>query len=80
MDLVAAMKEHTETGVELSVEERNLLSVGYKNLVGEHRKAWRAIMNVEHYMDSEDVAKSTTQEYRQKIEKELRAGRAIDEE
>ena len=33
-DMAAAMKSVTETGVELSNEERNLLSVAYKNVVG----------------------------------------------
>ena len=30
-EMVAAMKQVAEMGVELSVEERNLLSVAYKN-------------------------------------------------
>merc|ERR1712216_715302 len=33
--------------VELSVEERNLLSVAYKNAVGSRRAAWRIISSVE---------------------------------
>ena len=32
--MAASMKAVTETGVELSNEERNLLSVAYKNVVG----------------------------------------------
>ena len=32
---------------ELSVEERNLLSVAYKNAVGSRRAAWRIITSVE---------------------------------
>ena len=32
-DMTAAMKAVTEQGVELSNEERNLLSVAYKNVV-----------------------------------------------
>merc|ERR1712210_185889 len=34
-------------GAELSVEERNLLSVAYKNAVGSRRAAWRIITSVE---------------------------------
>merc|ERR1712046_158655 len=34
-------------GDELSVEERNLLSVAYKNAVGSRRAAWRIITSVE---------------------------------
>ena len=33
-DMAATMKEVTESGIELSNEERNLLSVAYKNVVG----------------------------------------------
>lgn len=33
-DMAAAMKAVTEQGLELSNEERNLLSVAYKNVVG----------------------------------------------
>jgi hypothetical protein len=32
---------------ELSVEERNLLSVAYKNLVGARRASWRTLQSVE---------------------------------
>merc|ERR1712046_1600 len=35
------------SGDELSVEERNLLSVAYKNAVGSRRAAWRIITSVE---------------------------------
>ena len=36
-----------DDGSELSVEERNLLSVAYKNTVGSRRAAWRIISSVE---------------------------------
>jgi len=36
-----------KNGDELSVEERNLLSVAYKNAVGSRRAAWRIITSVE---------------------------------
>merc|ERR1711976_301231 len=45
------MADHMEavgkSGTELSVEERNLLSVAYKNAVGSRRAAWRIISSVE---------------------------------
>ena len=45
--MAASMKSVTETGVELSNEERNLLSVAYKNVVGARRSSWRVISSIE---------------------------------
>merc|ERR1711920_661738 len=39
-------------GGELSVEERNLLSVAYKNAVGSRRAAWRIITSVKDKEES----------------------------
>merc|ERR1711985_16906 len=58
---------------ELSVEERNLLSVAYKNAVGSRRAAWRIITSVEQKEKSkgnEDNAKYA-KEYCSKVETEL---------
>merc|ERR550519_1289908 len=41
------MKSVTEAGAELSNEERNLLSVAYKNVVGARRSSWRVISSIE---------------------------------
>merc|ERR1711924_353741 len=60
-------------GDELSVEERNLLSVAYKNAVGSRRAAWRIITSVEQKEKSkgnEDNAKFA-KEYCGKVEGEL---------
>jgi len=46
-DMADFMKKVTETGVELTNEERNLLSVAYKNVVGSRRSSWRVISSVE---------------------------------
>ncbi|CAH2330066.1 14-3-3 beta alpha [Pelobates cultripes] len=46
-DMAAAMKAVTEQGGELSNEERNLLSVAYKNVVGAHRSSWHVISSIE---------------------------------
>merc|ERR1711920_249315 len=58
---------------ELSVEERNLLSVAYKNAVGSRRAAWRIITRVEQKektKGNEEQAKYA-KEYCKKVEDEL---------
>ncbi|KAK8244302.1 14-3-3 domain-containing protein [Phyllosticta capitalensis] len=58
---------------ELSVDERNLLSVAYKNVVGTRRASWRIISSIEQKEESKGSDKhvGTIREYRQKIETEL---------
>lgn len=46
--MVSAMRRVASLEVELSVEERNLLAVGYKNQVGMRRASWRAVSTIEH--------------------------------
>jgi 14-3-3 protein beta/theta/zeta len=54
----------------LTEEERNLLSVAYKNVVGTRRSSWRVISSIESKSDSEERTK-LAKEYRETIEKEL---------
>eukprot|EP00414_Alexandrium_minutum_P009902 CAMPEP_0113842504 /NCGR_PEP_ID=MMETSP0328-20130328/12738_1 /TAXON_ID=39455 /ORGANISM="Alexandrium minutum" /LENGTH=63 /DNA_ID=CAMNT_0000811369 /DNA_START=89 /DNA_END=276 /DNA_ORIENTATION=+ /assembly_acc=CAM_ASM_000350 len=42
-EMAAHMENVGKINEELSVEERNLLSVAYKNAVGSRRAAWRII-------------------------------------
>jgi len=58
---------------ELSLEERNLLSVAYKNAVGSRRAAWRVITSVEQKEQLKGHAENAkyAKEYRGKIEAEL---------
>ena len=63
------MKEVAGFPEELSVEERNLLSVAYKNVIGSRRASWRVISSIEQKSDSEKTALITN--YKKKIEKEL---------
>ena len=42
----------TKFDAELTVEERNLLSVAYKNSIGSRRTAWRAISSIEQKEES----------------------------
>ena len=64
------MKEVTELNEPLSEEERNLLSVAYKNVVGARRSAWRIISSLESKSNNEDRTKYA-KEYRETIESEL---------
>ena len=65
-----SMKLVTEGGSELTNEERNLLSVAYKNVVGTKRSSWRVISSIEQ-KSSDDEKQKMAKEYREKIEEEL---------
>ncbi len=60
-------------GGELTVDERNLLSVAYKNVVGTRRASWRIISSIEQKEETKGSEKhvGTIREYRSKIELEL---------
>ena len=62
-----------ENKTELSTEERNLLSVAYKNVIGSRRAAWRIVTSSEQKAESNSDAKrlATIGQYREKIEHEL---------
>jgi 14-3-3 protein epsilon len=62
-----------QIGGELTVDERNLLSVAYKNVVGTRRASWRIISSIEQKEESKgsDQHVGIIKEYRDKIEKEL---------
>ncbi len=45
--MVDSMKLVAALDVELTVEERNLLSVAYKNVIGARRASWRIISSIE---------------------------------
>lgn len=51
-DMLSYMKQVVSQGGDLSVEERNLLSVAYKNSVGSRRTAWRALEAIEQREES----------------------------
>ncbi|GMF78778.1 unnamed protein product [Aspergillus oryzae] len=63
----------SEIGGELTVDERNLLSVAYKNVVGTRRASWRIISSIEQKEESKGSEQhvSIIRDYRQKIETEL---------
>lgn len=57
----------------MTVDERNLLSVAYKNVVGTRRASWRIITSIEQKEEAKGSDKhvGTIREYRSKIELEL---------
>eukprot|EP00003_Mantamonas_plastica_P031187 TRINITY_DN79_c0_g1_i1.p1 TRINITY_DN79_c0_g1~~TRINITY_DN79_c0_g1_i1.p1 ORF type:complete len:244 (+),score=88.28 TRINITY_DN79_c0_g1_i1:24-755(+) len=72
-EMVEAMKNVAKLDLELTVEERNLLSVAYKNVIGARRASWRIISSIEQKEENKgnDNHVVKIKEYRQKVENEL---------
>ena len=74
-DMVSVVKELVEVaGGRLTEEERVLLSVAYKQAVGERRQAWRVICHYEEKQKTRDAsALPLIEEYKTVIKQELLA-------
>ncbi|CAI0557954.1 unnamed protein product [Linum tenue] len=72
-EMVDAMKKLASLNVELTVEERNLLSVGYKNVIGARRASWRILSSIEQKEEGKGNEQNVKRikGYRQKVESEL---------
>jgi len=72
-EMVEAMKKVAKLDVELTVEERNLLSVAYKNVIGARRASWRIISSIEQKEENKGNENHVARikEYRIKVETEL---------
>jgi len=69
-DMATHMKGVTKMADQpLNTEDRNLLSVAYKNIVGAKRSSWRVISSIEQ--KATDSKKQYAEAYRIVIEKEL---------
>lgn len=55
----------------MGTEERNLLSVAYKNVVGSKRSSWRVLSALENKETKNEEKQELIKEYRGKIESEL---------
>lgn len=69
-DMAASMKAVTESQPKLKNDERNLLSVAYKNVVGARRSSWRVVSSLENKSDN-NWKPSLSLDYKKQIEKEL---------
>jgi 14-3-3 protein epsilon len=75
-EMLVCMKRVVKLSADLSAEERNLLSVAYKNVIGSRRACWRAISSLE---SKEDIKRAGGQgshvplirSYKAQIEAEL---------
>jgi 14-3-3 protein epsilon len=72
-EMVEAMKTVAKLDVELTVEERNLVSVGYKNVIGARRASWRILSSIEQKEEARgnELNAKRIKEYRQRVEDEL---------
>jgi 14-3-3 protein epsilon len=67
-EMVEYMKTVAQQPQELTVEERNLLSVAYKNVIGSRRASWRVIFSIPQ---KNDTKTELIQSYKTKVEEEL---------
>jgi len=73
-EMVESMKKVASMDLELTVEERNLLSVAYKNVIGARRASWRIITSIEQKEENKGAEDKLEmiKNYRGQVEKELR--------
>ena len=69
-EMVSATKSIAKMGVDLTVEERSLLSVAYKNVVGARRASWKILSSIQH-KETDEHNLNLIREYIVKVEKEL---------
>ncbi len=74
--MVQLMTKIAQLNTGLTIEERNLLSVGYKNVIGTRRASWRVVTAIESKERGEPGETNLTRveiitKYRGQIEKEL---------
>eukprot|EP01010_Urceolus_cornutus_P000888 NODE_1394_length_936_cov_477.348365_g1074_i0.p1 GENE.NODE_1394_length_936_cov_477.348365_g1074_i0~~NODE_1394_length_936_cov_477.348365_g1074_i0.p1 ORF type:complete len:241 (+),score=69.00 NODE_1394_length_936_cov_477.348365_g1074_i0:62-724(+) len=72
-EMVKCMKKVVQKKPDLTVEERNLLSVAFKNVIGSRRASWRIVTSIELKEQSKGNDRHVTfiQSYRAQVEKEL---------
>ncbi|XP_026658211.1 14-3-3 protein 7 isoform X2 [Phoenix dactylifera] len=71
--MVESMKKIARMDIELTAEERNLLSVGYKYVIGPRRASWRILAALEEKEDGKGTEQNVKriQDYKKRVEDEL---------
>ena len=69
VEMVEAMTKVASLDIDLTVEERNLLSVAFKNVIGARRASWRIMSSLEQKEESKENSEKKDQmkQYRQKV-------------
>lgn len=72
-EMVESVKLLAQLDLELTVEERNLLSVGYKNVIGARRASWRILSSIEQKEEAKANEQNVKRikDYKHKVEDEL---------
>jgi len=70
-DMVTYMTRVANMGAELNVEERNLLSVAFKNAVGARRVSWRSITSMMQKEDPANPHMPSITAYKDQVEREM---------
>lgn len=74
LEMVSYVQQFSKAGdEELTIDERNILSVAFKNVVGTRRAAWRVITMIERKENKKGATQNAekAKNYKQMIEKEL---------
>ena len=71
-DMKDFMKQYVDESGSLSQDERNLLSVAYKNVVGAKRSSWRVLSSLEQKSGVSEEKTKLAASYREQIEGELK--------
>lgn len=71
-DMIDFLKVLQEKKEDLTVDERNLLSVAYKNAISERRTAWRAFTQIAQNKKYDKYSESITK-YKEKVVAEMQS-------
>lgn len=71
-EILVCMKHAVKQNAQLTSEERNLLSVAYKNIIGYRRACWRSVSSLEQKEDAKkEKSVALIRSFKKQVEKEL---------